>query len=373
MTKVSYNLALLEEVLKRDGATLVEAPSHLNRDVVISFKCSCGECHQKNFRILNEKGAFCKGCMAKKSMERVRATNMERRGCEYPTQSKLVREKTKVTNMERLGVENSFQSKVVREKAKATNMERRGCEYPTQSKLVKEKVKATNMERLGVENPFQSETCKQKIKQTNIVKYGVENTSQSQDFQAKIIATNIKKYGTRRPTQNKVIQENMKQRNKKKYGVEYTLQLKEVKEKGIQTNLRKYGVENANQSREIQERGEKNSHKFKPFTMPSGEIRKVQGYEHFALRDLLKSYTEDQIVTGRKNVPVISYSTENGKRRVHFPDIFLPHENKIIEVKSIWTYNCKADCVLLKKSFAEAQGYSYEIWCYDVKGVRVMV
>jgi hypothetical protein len=46
--------------------------------------------------------------------------------------------------------------------------------------------------------------------------------------------------------------------------------------------------------------------------MPSGEIRMVQGYEPFALNDLLKLYTEQQIITG-VNVPIIYY--ESGSKR----------------------------------------------------------
>ena len=108
------------------------------------------------------------------------------------------------------------------------------------------------------------------------------------------------------------------------------------------------------------------------FVMPSGEVRKVQGYERFALTELLKTYTEDQLKTSTKNVPRFQYEC-NGKKRYHFPDIFIPHENKLVEVKSTWTFKCKADNVLLKKKTAEDLGYLYEIWCFDGKGKRVEV
>ena len=106
--------------------------------------------------------------------------------------------------------------------------------------------------------------------------------------------------------------------------------------------------------------------------MPSGDIRKVQGYEPFALTKLLEHYTEDQLKTSVKNVPRIQYKV-NGKKRYHFPDIFIPHENKLVEVKSTWTFKNKADNVLLKKKTAEEQGFLYEIWCFDGKGNRVEV
>ncbi len=106
--------------------------------------------------------------------------------------------------------------------------------------------------------------------------------------------------------------------------------------------------------------------------MPSGEIRKVQGYEPFALRDLLKLYREEQIVTGRKEIPRIKYE-KDGKTKYHYPDIFIPHLKMIIEVKSTWTFKCKSDNVLIKKKFAEDEGFIYEIWCYDSKGDRIEI
>jgi hypothetical protein len=106
--------------------------------------------------------------------------------------------------------------------------------------------------------------------------------------------------------------------------------------------------------------------------MPSGQIRKVQGYEPFALDALLKTYTEDQIKTDRRDVPRIPYTVDE-KQRYYFPDIFIPHVNTIVEVKSTWTLKCKADNVDLKKKATKEKGYVYELWCFDGKGNRVSV
>ena len=104
--------------------------------------------------------------------------------------------------------------------------------------------------------------------------------------------------------------------------------------------------------------------------MPSGTTRKVQGYEPFALDILLKQYTEEQIITNRKDVPRIKY-TANEKDRYYFPDIFIPHENKLIEVKSTWTIRIHKDTNQLKKDMCIALGYNYEIWCFNTKGEKI--
>ena len=53
----------------------------------------------------------------------------------------------------------------------------------------------------------------------------------------------------------------------------------------------------------------------------------------------------------------------------HFVDIFIPSQNKCIEVKSTWTYQLKN--VLLKKQAGKQLGYNYEIWIYNSKGEKV--
>lgn len=106
--------------------------------------------------------------------------------------------------------------------------------------------------------------------------------------------------------------------------------------------------------------------------MPSGEIRKVQGYEPFALDKLIKTNSETDILTNRKDVPRISY-TIGDKIHYYFPDIYIPSENRIIEVKSTWTYKCKEDNIQEKKKATEKAGYNYEIWVYDGKGNKIEI
>ena len=104
--------------------------------------------------------------------------------------------------------------------------------------------------------------------------------------------------------------------------------------------------------------------------MPSGNIIPYQGYEHFAFDYLLNvmKIEESDIVVKRTLVPSLCYNDENGKNRTHFVDIFIPSQNKCIEVKSTWTFSQPKNCALLKQQFAKSLGYLYEIWIYDSKG-----
>ena len=113
------------------------------------------------------------------------------------------------------------------------------------------------------------------------------------------------------------------------------------------------------------------SYYLKEYTLPSGNIIKIQGYEHFALNELLKNINENDIITGCKNVPTIWYNDESGKKHRHFVDIFIPSQNKCIEVKSTWTFKKQKEIVLLKKLTGKELGYLYEIWVYDNKGNKV--
>jgi hypothetical protein len=256
--------------------------------------------------------------------------------------------KFKVTCLEKYGVENSFQSQEVKEKIKKTNLEKYGVENSFQSQEVKEKIKKTNLEKYGVEHPLQSQEVREKFKVTCLEKYGVENSFQSQEVKEKIKKTNLKKYG-----------------------VKNSFQSQEVKDKIKTTCLEKYGVEHPQQNPEIAERTSKTSYSRKDYTFPSGKIISVQGYEPYALNELVKIFNENEIKTGTINVPEIWYDNYEGIKHRHFVDIFIPSKNKCIEVKSTWTAKKKKDNIFKKQQSGKELGFTYEIWIYNSKGEKV--
>ena len=78
-----------------------------------------------------------------------------------------------------------------------------------------------------------------------------------------------------------------------------------------------------------------------------------QGYEIFALDEIIKNTSEEDIFVSRK-------SDEKNNTHRHYVDIYIKSLNKCIDVKSLWTYN--------KKN----KGYTYEIWIYDKCGNTIL-
>ncbi len=116
----------------------------------------------------------------------------------------------------------------------------------------------------------------------------------------------------------------------------------------------------------------KNAYKLKDYILPSGKRIKIQGYEHYALDEILQDgILEEDIIIGCENVPEIWFEDESGIEHRHYVDIFIPSQNRCIEVKSTWTAKKKKDCIFLKQQGGKELGYNYEIWVYDKKGEKV--
>jgi hypothetical protein len=115
----------------------------------------------------------------------------------------------------------------------------------------------------------------------------------------------------------------------------------------------------------------KKSYSKKKYNFPSGKTEIIQGYEHFALNELLSinNIEENDIVIGSKNVPRIWYKDDCNKLHRHYVDIFIPSKNLCIEVKSTWTI--QKPNVFLKQTAGKELGYNYEIWVYNCKGKKV--
>ena len=346
MPKCIFTKDLLYAILKRDGATLVGECDVLTRRTTCTIKCQCGKTADRLIGVIKNHGARCRNCANKTAIQTLSIYREE-------AQRKALIVKRN-PNREGFYTMKTLQQIIL--KCNAILVGTYDQLVCNSSIYFTCKCGKTGCSKnfIGIVGNSKSERetpigayCDKCINENMVEKRNVTNMQLYQ-----------KKGG--------INQENMVEKTIQtclaKYGVPSSNQVSSVKQKKIETCLKNWGVENPTQNQEVMERTQKNAKKYKEFKMPSGNIRMVMGYEPFAITDLLKIYTEDQIRTDRKDIPRIQYEVD-GKKKYYFPDIFIPHQNKIIEVKSTWTYKCKTDNVLLKKKACEGQGYIYEIWC----------
>jgi hypothetical protein len=151
-------------------------------------------------------------------------------------------------------------------------------------------------------------------------------------------------------------------KSSKKFSSHYTSTCENLKCRKIINVLKseegmlvKYGVKNISHI--------KPSYKMKQYQFPSGKIVNLQGYEPRAVDFILKSHSEIDIIVQiheiEKKVGRIFYEI-NGKRHRYYPDIFIPSENKIIEVKSKYTYLQNLEINNEKKNACIKAGFNFE-------------
>jgi hypothetical protein len=413
MLKIKYDVVLLKKFQAETGLVLTTAtPTRINRDTVIEGYCvECKtETFSRGFRLmLHHGGMLCKKCATIQCVKKRKTTCLEKYGAENAMQSQAVRDKAKATCVEKYGVEHAMQSQAVRDKAKATCVEKYGVEYPHllqevrdkvkatcinkygvenvfesqeikdkikaafQSQEIRDKIKATCLERYGVEHAFQSQEIRDKIKATCLERYKVEHVSQSQEIKDRVKATCLERYKVEHASQSQEIKNRVKATCLAKYGAENATQTQEIRDKMKATCLERYGVEHPMQNSEIFERQMHSSFSWKPFVYPSGFEVKCQGYEPFALQELVDIFelTENDIVTSRSEVPEIWYVDNEQKTRRYYVDIYIPMFHLCIEVKSEWTI-CQPN-VLEKHIALKQSGYVSEIWVYDNDGNKLYI
>jgi hypothetical protein len=307
---INFNIDLLNDIIIRDKCIIeLHKYDNLTRNVNIEFICVCGNISNKIFRTLYKFGSFCKKCTENNRLEKIKNSksniDIEKMNIKIKETIKKLNEK----NPERMKQIISKRIKTVKKLNE---------ENPDRLNKINNKVKNTNLKKFGFEIPMHSEIIKNKSKEVFLEKYGVENPFQSEEIKKKCKETSIKNYG-----------------------VEYALQNSEYSERLT------------------------NNYKYKLYKFPCGNEIKIQGYENLALDVLVsEGFTYNDIKTSRNEVPEVWYNDLVGKKHRYFVDIWIPKINKMVEVKSTWTYNKNINIVNLKKQKCKELGYDYEIWIY---------
>lgn len=233
------------------------------------------------------------------------------------------------------------------------------------SKCKRIKTNKTNIEKYGFITNLKCDDTKNKIKKTCLEKYGVENVFQNDIIKEKIKETCLEKYGVKYPTQNSEIFEKQTITNMKKYGAKYffkTINFKKISEftkierydnknytnieKYKETCLEKYGVEYPIQNSEIREKQLSSSFKIKKY-------RDLYYQGSYELDFLLNYYDKIKI----ENINSIVYFYN--KKRIYFPDFYLPEYNLIVEIKSDYIYNLHREMNEQKKIGSIKAGYNF--------------
>lgn len=264
------------------------------------------------------------------------------------------------------GVVNQFQREEVKQKIRETNMKMFGVNYVMQNGKFVQRAKETNIKNNGgVHNLNLPET---RIKATVAFeeKYGA-SFGNVPEMKEKAKSTNLERYGSEYPLQSKQVQDTTKKNNLEKYGNEVFL----ASEAGKALMVEKYGVPYAAQNKDIFSKMKRNSYLTKQYAMPSGQEVDIQGYEHFALNDLIDlGVGEEDIKIGVNEIPSIGYKF-GGKSCVYHPDIYIESLDLLIEIKSMYTYK-KDYAKNIAKFQAASELHNFQLWVYSSKGERIM-
>jgi hypothetical protein len=143
-------------------------------------KCACGsERYMTSGDLLL--GKRCLKCKTARYKETCRL----KYGCENTFQSEKIKEKIRQTNQEKLGVDYPQQNKEVKAKTNKTCKEKYGYAYAFNQPKVYEKIRKTHMKNHGVEFPLQSKKIRDRGEETCLLNHGVSKnflTYKSKDF-----------------------------------------------------------------------------------------------------------------------------------------------------------------------------------------------
>lgn len=210
-----------------------------------------------------------------------------------------------------------------------------------------------------------------KSRETFRKKYGTDWITQSDYYLNKSKKTKLERYGNEYYANWKQSAE--KNRSKTKD------QQHEINNKRRDTNLERFGVVSPFLLPEVLKKSAKSNTSGKDYILPSGKIIGVRGYENKVLDILLKTYNEEELIIHNSkstyNIPIFEYLTVERQTYKYYPDIYIPKENKIIEVKGMWWWNANNKLGyegrlinnLRKKDAVINAGHQYEVWLFEDK------
>lgn len=280
-------------------------------------------------------------------------TSMQKYGVPNPAQTKEVIDKVKNNDnwkkkifgsddhkksmLKIHGVDNIFKKEGFSKIARASMKEKYGDEAYNNTRA-----RESYTEKTGNKNSLCEGTeSRKKAKNTNLQIYGVDNVFK---LKGKI---------------KEIWRLKAKETSVERYGINYYKVWQGKKEDNL---LLKYGVRNVSQVPYIAQKIFENSKKYRTYLTPSGKEIKLQGYEPYIYNQLLDYFSEEEIISDRDKIPNIKYIYDN-KKKIYYPDFYIPKENLIIEVKSTYTVTLSKEKQILKYEAVKRGGYTF---CLEV-------
>ena len=303
-TKYNINLKSFME--------LIYLIKHKNELENLHIFCECGNKNQ--FRSINI--GYPKFCSTKCVGKSIYVTN-----------------KVKLTNLTKYGNISPLGNKQIQEKIINTNLRKRGCKYPGQSKDVISKIneimrnkygyyfnnlekrKKTCLERYGV-NHFENH---EKAKKTCLEKYGVDNCLKNKNVRNKIKLTCINRYGVDSFSKTK----EYKRIRKLKKDISVNKQR--------QTLLNKYGVDNYTKT------------KFYKEYMKREDIQKHRKLKEYISKKKNNTFNtskaEEVLFNKLKSMfPDVIHHYSTDPRYPFECDYYIPSKDLFIELNFHWTH-----------------------------------
>lgn len=220
--------------------------------------------------------------------------------------------------------------------------------------------RSTNLEKYGIDIASKLPDVIEKNRQSHINNWG-DYAMRDKNIISKRNDTCIKKYGGVGMA-SKSIYEKIKQKNIEKYGVEYYSTTDDWYDKCVDSCLSKYGMEWISKVDSINSKQQAGGYSYHDFEFPSGKVIRLQGYEPKVLAKLLVDHDEDDIVVGVQNIiDCIGFFHYEYECKIHryYPDIYIKSENKVVEVKSTYTFNKEKNKNLLKRESVLKKGINF--------------
>jgi hypothetical protein len=278
-------------------------------------------------------------------------------GYDHPLQKTI---QIKETRLKKYGVDHHMKVPEIMAQKKVTCIEL----YGAPQGFTEEQHQANIYAKYGVGNVFQLPDVIKKLKQTNQEKFGADYPHASEEFRKKFRKQCLDKLGVEHPLcKGTLSEEQHKITMRERHGVEYAGQVETGKIKAKQTCLNHFGAPHHFQSPEWFN-SNKAPFKRKPYSLPSGKIIQLQGYELEVLDMLLQTFKESDFEFENKHV--FEYKDpETGKSRRYHPDFMLPSQHIIFEVKSLYYFELDYPVLLRKAKACVDLGWEFIVIMRD--------